>query len=383
MIRTRILILLVVVLSACDAPPPAPLIAAKLTADHAVANAAAAEAQATLDAAQVSYRATVQASDAQATAQAHAGGVIEATRTVVQATLDASAIAEAQARVDVARIQITAQAAEAQLKTLAVVSMTNSVSVTQIAQATELNHKLAREDDFFWNVWDYLSKAAGPLLGMGAAILALYAGYVIVRALAVRLSGVSGNHQMAALVLGYAASPTALLAAPRDAGEHGETRNTGYTEYTNDNTDDGVYPVYSNGPTRYAPRLTDAEFAQLRHFKSRATSMLLKSIEYNDQHSLPDNKIPRHNKIGMKPEDRGEICDALERVGAVLIRQGGNNQGTEILEPYATCQGLLDALISGSLRIVPLGFNTAALRRAEILNSAVNRLPESPQEITA
>src|SRR5512139_965119 len=101
---------------------------ARATSAYAEAAVTVANAEATLTMANADLQATAQASQR-----------IEATRTAVQATLDANAIAEAQAKSDAAKVQYDIAVADAKLKTLEIIS--NTHAVTTAIQLREIEYQ--------------------------------------------------------------------------------------------------------------------------------------------------------------------------------------------------------------------------------------------------
>lgn len=370
-------------------PTPTPLsdvINAQATQIYSGAASQVAIAQATYVAEQSAIRATAeyQATDAaiNATISAHDIGYLP-TRAAIQATIDAARAGEAQARLDSAQINLQIAkrgAADAMtISQLNVISATNAVTTT----AALRQHDLDKSNDFWYSVTDYISRWI-PLAAFAVGAFCLL---WIVRAVAARLAG---DRDRAMLVLGYAMHPALLPPAPaeyvendRETPEHGNTGNTGNTPNNTGNTPiSTVFPVYHQGNVTYMPRMSAEERDALLKAKTTAIRILQAAAEWNQAHRADKDydpaRISRYDDLGVKAEDRGEVCGMLEALNpaAVSIKKGGKGQGTFVTPEYGSSViELLKAIMSNDVRLYPAGFRSEAIQAAETLNSAVNALP--------
>ena len=212
------------------------------------------------------------------------------------------------------------------------------------------------------------------LLRWGGTLVLLIVGLKIGLAFAAR---VAGDH--AQLVLGMAlvsvrfpTPPRWMLAQGDETGETDNRETPENTEETPGNSDDepSLLAMTAGGNTTLTTRMTRAEHDELLACRHAAITLLDRCVKYYLENGVTDDgTIPRYDKIAMKSELRGGICDSLEYSGLVSKIP---NKRTFVIPEIGSCAALMALIVANRKRVYPVGYTE---RQADLLAAAVQALP--------
>ena len=368
--RWAVVILAGIVLAGCGAENAAGAGDASLPPELAAqATRIAGDAQAQLASAQQNYQRTQAELYATATSVARA----DATKTAVQATLDTSAIKEAQARADTAALGVKLAQDQVEIQHMRNLSETYEITTSMILRGQDVARQQRSGDTLYQMIdWFMYAVPRGLILIALPAIIV----FIIARFL----------HRVGEAVAAYAEdkiypAQKALPPPPPqgDSDPKDVYSNTAHGRVlgSSPNTPNTPTKVVSRRGTSYLPSFSDEEYDQLEELR-RDTIRLLEMVRvwlrkgnYQDTGMIPRYEELKKYNDHCDQEWRGHICRSLADSGFVRVKQGGRSdeQGTFILPPYNTVLSLLLAIEKRKIIVYPEGFESEALVEAERMNT--------------